>query len=124
MIVRQGDEAVDGRAAIRQVAAYGGSRRERNGALRIRTRWRAQDSVICRRAGCKSDRSDGHRNRVHQQYSGRSGVVSAGIPNRDLSLTAALPGGRFFVVKRAGVNARWRPVGAAANRLMSADQTE
>lgn len=121
MIVRHGDEAVDGSAAIRQVAAYGGSRRERNDALRIGWRRQAQEGVIFRRAGCKSDRSDGQRNRVHQQYPDRSGVVSAGIPNRDLSLTAAPPGGRFFFVKSAGVNAWWQPVGAAANRLQSAD---
>lgn len=73
----------------------------------------------------ESDQSDGQRYTVHQQYADRFGVVSTGIPPRDLSLTAApLASGRFFSVMHACVNALWRSVGAAARRCISADSTE
>ena len=115
---------VDGRAAFRPAVLHAGSRRERNGVLRIRRIRLVQDYVIVTRMGCESDRSDGQRISVCQQWAHRSGVVSVGNPYRDLSLTAVPPGGRFFIVVRAGVNALWRSVGAAANRFTSADSTE
>lgn len=74
----------------------------------------AQDCVMCTPTCSESD---------------RSGVVSAGIPHRDLSLTAApLASGRFFSVVlgvvRAGMSILWRSVGAAASdayRLVQRD---
>ena len=125
-MVRRGIQAVGGRAAFRPVAAYGGSRRERNGVLRIVMGPHvAQDCVMFAPICSESDRSDGQRHVVHQQYAGRFGVVSAGIPHRDLSLTAApLASGRFFSVMHACVNALWRSGGAAARPCISADSTE
>ncbi|MCA8039412.1 hypothetical protein [Burkholderia seminalis] len=77
------------------------------------------------RKGCESDWSDGQRNTARQQYAYRRDVVSSGIPNRDLSLTAApFASGRFFSAVHAGVNALWRSVGAAAIRFISAGSTE
>jgi hypothetical protein len=77
------------------------------------------------RKSSESDRSDGQWNFAHQHHAYRWDGVSSDIPNRDLSLTAApLASGRFFIVVRAGANALWRSVGAAALRCQSAGPTE
>jgi len=70
-MVRRGDEAVNGHASFRPVAAYEGSFRERNGVLRIvigagRSGLHDVQAMFTPKR-TESDRSDGQPHTVHQQ---------------------------------------------------------